>query len=173
METPWKVIVAFVGVFAAGAIFGGVFTLRASNKRFAEPAPRPIDQPVTKVQPPQGPPRVAVNPITPALMRTFTRRFNFTPEQKEGVAKILGRAGEDLSRLRQQNYADVSRVNERMYADMSALMSPEQRADLEKMRREWHEKIEAGRQRKSEGAGAEEGGRDRQKEKGGARPTGN
>src|SRR5687767_7840812 len=104
METPWKVIVAFVGVFAAGAIFGGVFTLRASSKRFAtEYAPKNprIDQATlpTKAPPPIAPARG--NPITPTLMRQFTRRFNFTPEQNETFTKIVSRAGEDLYRLRQ------------------------------------------------------------------------
>ena len=36
MEKPWKVILAFVSVFIAGAIFGGVFSLRAVGKRTVE-----------------------------------------------------------------------------------------------------------------------------------------
>ena len=39
MDKPWKVIVAFIGVFIAGAVFGGVFSLRSAGKRMPGPPP--------------------------------------------------------------------------------------------------------------------------------------
>jgi hypothetical protein len=48
MDVPWKVILAFVGVFIAGAVFGGVFTMGVSARRFAN-GPRqslPVERPV-------------------------------------------------------------------------------------------------------------------------------
>lgn len=33
MESPWKVITAFVGVFVAGSVFGGLLTLRVIRQR--------------------------------------------------------------------------------------------------------------------------------------------
>jgi Spy/CpxP family protein refolding chaperone len=36
MEKPWKVIAAFVGVFIAGAVFGGLLSLRVSKQRQME-----------------------------------------------------------------------------------------------------------------------------------------
>src|SRR5688500_5217296 len=113
MDVPWKVILAFVGVFIAGAIFGGVFTIGVSARRFAN-FPRyvtPSERPVTALPPATQPPKTQVagpqapsapaaqprsNPITPVLMTQFTRRLNnITAEQKEKLRPILGRAGED------------------------------------------------------------------------------
>jgi hypothetical protein len=159
MDVPWKVILAFVGVFIAGAVFGGVFTIGVSARRFANlprqplPAERPLQQ-----LPPVAQPKVQVagpqvqkagrevtrgNPITPVLMNQFTRKLSgLTEAQKESLRKTLGRAGEDLLRLRQENFSDVGRVTERMYADVSAVLTMEQRAELETMRRETEERMQ-------------------------------
>ena len=159
MDVPWKVILAFVGVFIAGAVFGGVFTIGVSARRFANvprqplPAERPLQQlppvaqPKVQVAGPQVPKAtkeaVRGNPITPVLMNQFTRKLTgLTDTQKESLRKTLGRAGEDLLRLRQENFADVGRVTERMYADVSAVLTLEQRSQLETMRRETEERMQ-------------------------------
>src|SRR5688572_30721301 len=161
MDVPWKVILAFVGVFIAGAIFGGVFTLGVSARRVVNvPRQAPgIDRSVAQfpaVPPPKsevaGPhaPKsggtattTRTNPITPVLMSQFTRKLSgLTPPQKDSLRTILGRAGEDYHRLRQENLADVTRVTERMYADVSGVLSMEQRAELEKMRKQLEERLE-------------------------------
>lgn len=172
MDVPWKVILAFVGVFIAGAIFGGVFTIGVSARRFANGPryPQPVERPVTQLPPAKQPPQVLVagphapnqpivqtrgNPITPALMTQFTRRLNPTTEQKEELRKILGRAGEDFHRLRQENFADVARVTERMYADVSGVLTLEQRSELEKMRKQLEEKMQESSRKRAEAAAAE------------------
>ena len=130
MDVPWKVILAFVGVFIAGAVFGGVFTLGVSARRFVNvprqpiPADRGVAQfpavppPHAQVAGPQAPKAGAMairsNPITPVLMNQFTRKLSgLTPPQRESLRTILGRAGEDYHRLRQDNLTDVARVTER------------------------------------------------------------
>ncbi len=40
MDKPWKVVCAFVLVFMAGAIFGGVFTVGFSARRLAAVTPK-------------------------------------------------------------------------------------------------------------------------------------
>jgi hypothetical protein len=161
MDVPWKVILAFVGVFIAGAVFGGVFTIGVSARRFAHtpkqplPAEGPIQQlpavkpPKTEVAGPLAPKggremgAVRGNPITLALMRELTRKLSgLTDAQKESLRKTVGRAGEDLHRLRINNFEDVGRVTERMYADVSAVLTIEQRGELEKMRRETEERMQ-------------------------------
>lgn len=159
MDVPWKVILAFVGVFIAGAVFGGVFTIGVSARRFANvprqplPAERPlqqmpaVQQPKVEVAGPQivkgGKEIVRGNPISHQLMIQFTRKLSgLTDVQKESLRKTVGRAGEDLHRLRIENFSDVGRVTERMYADVSAVLTLEQRAELEKMRRETEEKLQ-------------------------------
>ena len=171
MDVPWKVILAFVGVFIAGAVFGGVFTIGMSARKGTAPArpqgvergtvqPQNVPMPKAQVAGPQllkgGPgtgPRT--NPITPLLMGQFSRKLSgLTPAQKDSLRTILGRAGEDYHRLRQENLADVARVTERMYADVSGVLTPEQRGELEKMRKQVEEKFEADRRKRIEAAAA-------------------
>ena len=172
MDVPWKVILAFLGVFIAGAVFGVVFTLGVSARRIvnaprqADPADRPVAQFPAVVQPkaqvagPQAPKSATVpgrtNPITPVLMNQFTRKLSgLTPPQKDSLRTILGRAGEDYHRLRQDNLADVTRVTERMYADVSGVLTLEQRGELEMMRKQLEERFKEDRRKRSEAAAAE------------------
>jgi hypothetical protein len=180
MDKPWKVIFAFVGVFVAGAVFGGLFTLRASRVGMVrdagkgavasaenpvsgkDPAARPVSGPATPVSPvPAGdagtPVKVAAPPANPAqgriavgLMRQFTQRLSPTPEQKKKFAPIFGRAAEDLQRLQREHLQDTTRVTERMYEDIAGLLSPDQRLQLEKMRQEMLERVRKEREKRGE-----------------------
>lgn len=179
MEVPWKVIFAFVGVFVAGAIFGGVFTIGVSARRFAnvlqspsQAGERPLQKLPAVAQPkaqvagpnPQAAKvvkeQVRSNPITPLLMNQFTRKLSgLTDTQQESLRKTLGRAGEDLHRYRQEslayrqeNLADVARVTERMYADVAAILTMEQRVQLETMRRQTEEKLQADKKKREAAA---------------------
>lgn len=169
---PWKVILAFVGVFIAGAIFGGVFTLGVSARRVVNvPRQAPgvdrsvaqfpaVSQPKSQVAGPQipksGGSSSRTNPITPVLMSQFTRKLSgLSPTQKDSLRTILGRAGEDYHRLRQENLADVTRVTERMYADVSGVLTMEQRTELEQMRKKLEERFQADRRKRQEQAAAE------------------
>jgi len=178
MEKPWKVIAAFIGVFIAGAIFGGVFTLRSSARRHQAPppvaqlpapdrgvAPLPAGgQPKSQVSGPQFagsmPQQARLNAITPQLLNQLNRQLKLSGEQREKVKPIVSRAGEDMHRLRQENFTDVSRVTGRMYADVAAVLTPEQREKLESIRadleKKFDERIQAERRKRAE-AGAAEG----------------
>ncbi len=171
MDKPWKVIAAFIGVFIAGAVFGGFFTLRGPARRLPPPQTRPLAQLPPAGQPrqvagpqlsPQSGSHTRSNPITPQLMRGFTKSLQLTPEQREKIQPIVSRAGEDFQRLReedvrrrQENFADVARVNERMYADVAAVLTPEQRTELQAMRQRIEDKFQAERQKRAEAAAAE------------------
>jgi hypothetical protein len=174
MDVPWKVILAFVGVFIAGAIFGGVFTIGVSARRFANvPRAGPAtDRPFTRLPAAKQPEttvgagaqssgrpvsQARANPITPALMKQFTRRLNPSTEQEETLRKILGRAGEDYHRLRQENFAEVARVTERMYADVSGVLTLEQRSELEKMRNQLEMKLQEASRKRAEAAAEAQG----------------
>ncbi len=164
MDVPWKVIFAFLGVFVAGTIFGGVFTIGVTARRFNLPARTaswperhlpPATQPGTNPPAPAPVPAFRPNSITVQLMNQFVRRLSPSTEQREELRKILGRAGEDLQRLRQENIADVARVTERMYADISGVLTLEQRSELERMRRQTEERFLAERKKREEAAAAE------------------
>src|SRR5690242_4469932 len=111
METPWKVIIAFIGVFVAGAIFGGVFTLGAGKRFRAEPvAQQPLPQPKpqqvaqqpTPTESPKTDPTKSVPPKLPpftlGMMRDLTKRLSPTSEQQRAFRPIVQRATEDIQR---------------------------------------------------------------------------
>jgi hypothetical protein len=168
MEKPWKVVSAFVLVFIAGAIFGGVFTAGLARRLTTGTKTSPPSRPAAQA-PAAGQAKTTVaaapgqatataarpNSITPTLMRQFTQRLKLTTEQRERIRPIVTRAGEDFVRLRQENLADTARVTERMYADVAALLTPEQRAEVETMRRQMEERVQAERQKRADAAAAE------------------
>lgn len=179
MEKPWKVIAAFVGVFVAGAVFGGLFSARAARRPLVvNPPPQQPQGVVVPLLPGEhkkgvanaplpGPgPGPRGNQITPELMRKFTRSLKLTPAQKEKILPIVGRAGEDFQRLRdedirrrqednrrrQEHLEDVARVNERMYVDVSNALMPEQKEKLQQIRQEIENKVEADRKKREQDA---------------------
>ncbi len=164
MDKPWKVVTAFLVVFVAGAVFGGVFMVGLAARRqghlaqvkVVERTP-PADAAATATAPanPALPKQVVAGiaaglppgALTPQIMRQFTRRLTLTAAQEERVRPFIARAGEDLLRLRQENLADSARVTERMYEDISAVLTSAQRTELEKMRVQMQERVRAEQER--------------------------
>jgi hypothetical protein len=154
MNRPWKVILAFVGVFIAGAVFGGFFTLRSAARVVevarpkAGPAKASASKPVTTV--PAAP--ATAKGIAPQVMRQLTQRLSPTPEQQKAIRPIVSRAAEDLQRMQKEHLADTTRTTERMYADVAALLTPAQRTQLEQMRQEMLERVRKVREKRDEAA---------------------
>lgn len=154
MDKPWKVISAFIGVFIAGAVFGGFFTLRSAGKWLTGDRGRPV---ATKAAAPgatqAASPSTAGQPqgrIYPHVMRQFTQRLNPTQEQQKAIRPIVARASEDLQRMQRENLADTTRTTERMYADVAAILTFEQRAKLEQMRQEMLERVRREKEKRGE-----------------------
>src|SRR6185369_9203757 len=131
----WKVIVAFIGVFVAGAIFGGVFTLGAGKRaRVEAPAPLPTPAQVVQQQTPPEPTKAGqpqkqaakLPPIQLGMMRELTKRLSPTAEQNKAIRPIMARAAEDIQRMQRDHIQETSRTMDRMYQDISAILSPEQ-----------------------------------------------
>ncbi|MFM7750353.1 MAG: hypothetical protein ACKPB0_08040 [Opitutaceae bacterium] len=140
MDRPWKVVLAFVGVFIAGAVFGGVFTARSARL-----ADRPAKAGKQAGKEPSG-------RIYPQLMRQFTQRLNPTAEQQKAITPIVARAAEDLQRMQREHLADTTRTTERMYEDVAALLTPEQRLKLDKMHQEMRERVRREKEKRGEAA---------------------
>lgn len=148
MDKPWKVISAFVGVFIAGAVFGGFFTLRSAGRW--QPTERVRSAPAVA---PKAAASAAVaaqsantagqppGRIFPQVMLQFTQRLSPTPEQQKAIRPIVARAAEDLQRMQREHLVDTTRTTERMYTDVAALLTFEQRAKLEQMRQEMLERV--------------------------------
>lgn len=174
MDKPWKVISAFVGVFVAGAVFGGFFTLRGTSKRLAiehanVPKPSPAlvvtetKQPATPAaaEAAKGSSQAAAQSsptrqdrIVPAVMNQMTKRLNPTAEQRKKILPLIARATEDIQRLTREHWQDTTRVTERMYEDIAALLTPDQQVQLENMRQEAMERVRKAREKQRDEAQA-------------------
>lgn len=152
MDRPWKVISAFVGVFIAGAVFGGFFTLRSVDRVVdaARGKGTPTKAPATKPAPAAPAAPAPAKGIAPQVMRQLTQRLSPTPEQQKAIRPIVSRAAEDLQRMQREHLADTTRTTERMYADVSALLTPAQRTQLEQMRQEMLERVRKVREKRDE-----------------------
>lgn len=115
MERPWKVITAFVGVFVAGSVFGGLLTLRVVRQRevqtrmvqFVAPGPEtaPVAGNAVASTPAAGPatasgttatPVAATTPastpsVTPAVVRPAVAQIQALPASMIGQAPGLMR----------------------------------------------------------------------------------
>ena len=134
MQTPWKVIAAFLGVFIAGSIFGGFFALRVDRERGGRPAKR-VELQQTSA------------PLNLRLMRRFAEQLDLTPEQKETLKPLMERAGEDIRRVQQSQVREMSIMVERLQQDIAKSLTPEQKLKLEQMQNEMRERMKAARER--------------------------
>jgi len=139
MDKPWKVIMAFVGVFVAGSVFGGLFVMRVGGRilqaRNAAPplaGPGPMLRPGGPQPPGQGP--FGFAPLQVAqVMRRYEERLELTPEQQEKIRPVMVRATEDLRRQQQMAFRESGVVLKRLHEDISKELTPEQRTRLGKM----------------------------------------
>lgn len=148
MEKPWKVVVAFVGVFIAGAVFGGFFALRVNQRdvrpRFSQAilssppaavgqtqAPSSGNRPKTPLPQLQLPAAMAVQ--APQLMRRYVERLDLTAEQRDKVNPLLVRAAEDIRRQQQTNLRETAIIIQHLQEDLAKELTPVQRVRLDEM----------------------------------------
>jgi Spy/CpxP family protein refolding chaperone len=132
MEKTWQVIAAFVGIFIAGTVTGGLLTMR-----------------IVKQLAPQHPAAYAGNPgnpggagrpnivdqFAPAQLRMLAQQLDLTKEQRETLRPILMRTGDTLRRLRQDTQRETRDIVERMHTQIAAVLTPEQTAKFVEIRR--------------------------------------
>ena len=182
MEKPWKVIVAFVGVFIAGSIFGGLLALRLNQRdlapRFAPaaltprpgPAPAPGQPPLAPGQPQanpqvprltaalpqmQLPPGMAVQ--APQLMRRYVDRLDLTAEQKERINPLIQRAAADLRRQQQTNFRETGIILQHLQEDLGKELTSAQRGRLDEMAERQRQIIEQRERQQAEKQRAQQG----------------
>lgn len=125
MQTPWKVILAFAGVFAAGGVCGGFVALRVDKA----------------VRPPAGRTQVWQSYWSQTLKRLHDN-LALTEEQTRQIRPIVERSQEQVAGLRKENFLAVGRAMERMHTEIAELLTPEQKAKFEDMRRKLRERLE-------------------------------
>ncbi len=111
MDKPWKVILAFTGIFVAGLLVGGLVTLRW-GKNFTQ-------------RQPMG------EQFGPQLMQRLVTQLDLTPAQQEKVKPIIDSAAEELKQLRRTTQRASAAVLVRMQGDIGAVLTPEQRAKFD------------------------------------------
>lgn len=122
MGNTWKVVVAFVGVFVAGTVFGGFFALG-------------VGQRVIEARRPAAP------PTDPMLLQRYVKSLDLTEVQTTKIKPILDKVQSDVNEIRRQATIDTAAVLrpivEKAEVDLKKLLTPEQIAklgDIEKSR---------------------------------------
>lgn len=123
MNRTFKAIVVFAGVFLAGAIVGGVATWRVNRSlmqhRMARAEQRFVGQ----------------------QLRRLSEDLNLSEVQAAAVKSILDRAGVDLRKHREETFNEARLILDRMHADIALLLTAEQKARLEELRKRQGERL--------------------------------
>lgn len=147
MEKPWKVIFAFVAVFIAGAVFGGLFTLRASGGRRPSGSFTAFDR---QGGGPNGPGGngwqkqgqfQGMGAIGPGMLGQLSRNLKLTDDQKEKIRPVVLKAAEEIQRLSRENIQNTTKIVERMHLDIATWLTPKQRDELEDMKLQMRERV--------------------------------
>ncbi len=125
MNRPWKVILAFAGVFLAGAIFGGALVPRWWR----------FDRVQNRA------------PFTERMMQRLEDELHLTDAQKEKILPIVNRMAEETQRMRREGAQTYRAVMDGYNAEIALELTPEQRAKLEEMRAKFRERMERFRDR--------------------------
>ena len=122
MDKPWKVVLAFIGIFAAGLLVGGLVTLRVVKNL----APARMGSP---------------EQFGPQLMKRYTAKLELTPEQQDKINPLIMRAGEELRQMRRATWTNSQAVIDRVEAEISAQLTPEQKTKFEQMHLEQRDRM--------------------------------
>ena len=109
MNRPGIVILAFVGIFIAGAISGGFVGARMSES-WAH--------------------RHAVELFAQQQFKRLGDQLSLTPEQRQRIRPIVTKAGKDI----QEHRRDISSIAEKMEADVRQELTKEQREQFDRVR---------------------------------------
>ena len=108
----WKLIVAFVLIFLAGAACGFFGAIHMHQAFFARMAPGSMAQHVKE------------------RMRA---ELKLTPDQMLKISPIIDRAASQLTMAREQTMRSVHEIFSQTHREMQPLLTPEQRVKLEEM----------------------------------------
>src|ERR1035437_778764 len=106
MDKPWKVILAFTGIFLAGILVGGLVTLRW-GKNMAQRLPMSEQ-------------------YGPKVIGRLVTRLALAPEQQAKIKPIVDQAAQELRQLRRTTQRTSASVIERMQGEIAAQLTPEQ-----------------------------------------------
>lgn len=134
MQSPWKVIVAFIGVFIAGAVFGAFFSLgvgaRLVNRMRGPGAVAPLVNLPGAKRGPAG----AQPPVQGAqVLRRLADRLDLTPAQRERIMPLIQRAVQDFRRQQANLFREDGYILQRLQQDIAKELTAEQRKKLNEL----------------------------------------
>lgn len=116
MKAKWKIILSLVGIVLVSMLAGGFL-----GAKFAE--------------------RVIKHRNTPEAwnqkaMRSLHQRLKLSPEQDSKMQRIMDGGIEEMKGIRRETIAKTDAVVERMLADLEREITPEQRGEFVKLRKQ-------------------------------------
>jgi len=108
----WKLIVAFVLIFLAGAACGFFGAIHMHQAFFARMAPGSMAQ---------------------HMKERMRAELKLTPDQMLKISPIIDRAASQLTMAREQTMRSVHEIFSQTHREMQPLLTPEQRVKLEEM----------------------------------------
>lgn len=135
MSTIWKISLAFLGVFAAGAVFGVFFA-----QWLVRPAPADVAPPRAE--------RPADGQFAVMILKRLSQRLDLTPEQEAAIRPIVAQADQEMRRLRRESFRESLAVAERMHTEVATILTEAQRRQLEQMKQAMRERWAQDRQRR-------------------------
>jgi Spy/CpxP family protein refolding chaperone len=108
----WKLIVAFVLVFLAGAACGFFGAIHGTRWFFIHGHPGSLAE---------------------HMKRQLKLELRLSPQQLEQISPIIDRTTSQLDAKREQTMLDVHEIIERAHHEIEPLLTPEQRTRLEQM----------------------------------------
>ena len=118
MDKTWKAVLAFIGIFLAGAVAGGFVSLNFVRV----PPPQVLRQTVTEQQWVIG------------QMRRFVNELKLDETQREQVKPVLERAAADIRRLRRRAYRETMDIIEGVNNEIAPMLTEGQKEKFEDIR---------------------------------------
>jgi len=122
MNKRWAVVLAFCGVFVAGAVVGGLVAKRGSAR-----------PPLAKQRdvPPSTP---ASERFSAAIMKRYTARLDLDEGQRESLKAIVSASAAELRELHSHSFYETVAIGDRMNAQVATLLRPDQYERFEKLK---------------------------------------
>ena len=123
MPAPLKIILTVGGIFLAGAVTGGFAGFRVATHYARE---KPL--------------QLRGGPIE-ILNGRQAEQLDLTPEQKQKLRPILGRASDEMREMRREIFARSTELTAKMDAELAKILTPEQCEQLREIRTQEAERL--------------------------------
>ncbi len=114
MKTKWKIVVVLLGIVLVSAVAGGIIGAKLAEHALKK--------------------RHAPEMWNQSVMRALQQRLKLTPPQAQKVQAIIDGGVEEMKVIRQDTIQRTDVVIERMISDIDRELTPEQSAELKKLK---------------------------------------